>query len=105
MAKPIAACRLRRCGGGVPPTPSRLSGAGLVAYALTVKEGPEHPRDRLLLELASKKGTTTASGSLSMTLRVFPSSKRVRSVTLLLNGEDPNGNEVSIARSLKLPHS
>jgi hypothetical protein len=75
-----------------------------VAYALTVKEGPEHPRDRLLVELASKEGTT-ASGSVSTTLRVFPSSKRVRSVKLLLSGSDPNGNEVSIARSLNLPRS
>jgi hypothetical protein len=75
-----------------------------VAYRLRVKEGPEHPRDRRLPQLASKEGST-ASGSVSTTLRVLPSSKRVRSVKLLLSGSDPNGNEVSIARSLNLPRS
>jgi hypothetical protein len=73
-----------------------------VAYRLRVKEGPEGPRDRRLFELDSKEGTT-ASGSVSTTFRVSPSSKRVRSVQLLLSGSDPIGNEVSLARSLKLP--
>jgi hypothetical protein len=73
-----------------------------VAYRLTVREGLEHPRDRVLLDLASQDGTT-ASGSVSTTLRIHPSSKRVRSVALLLIGSDPNGNEMMIARSLKLP--
>ena len=73
-----------------------------VAYRLGVKEGPEHPRDRRLLLLDSKEGST-ASGSVSTTLRVFPSSKRVRTVQLLLSGSDPVGNEVSITRTLKLP--
>ncbi len=73
-----------------------------VVYRLRVKEGPEHPRDRRLLLLDSKEGST-ASGSVSTTLRVLPSSKRVRSVQLLLSGSDPVGNEVSITRSLKLP--
>jgi hypothetical protein len=73
-----------------------------VAYRLRVTEGPEHPRDRRRIELASKEGRT-ASGSVSTTLRVFPSSKRVRSVKLRLSGSDPVGNEVSLVRSLKLP--
>jgi hypothetical protein len=66
-----------------------------VAYKLRVT-------DRRGVELASKEGTT-ASGSVSMTLRVVPSSKRIRSVQLRLSGSDPIGNEVSLARSLKLP--
>jgi hypothetical protein len=75
-----------------------------VAYRLRVREGPEHPRDRRLLLLAEKSGST--AGSVSTTFRVFPSSKRVRSVQLLLSGSDPVwGNEVSIARSLTLPRS
>jgi hypothetical protein len=73
-----------------------------VAYGLRVTEGPEHPRDRRRSELASKEGMT-ASGSVSTTLRVFPSSKRVRSVRLRLSGSDPAGNEVSLARWLRLP--
>ena len=48
---------------------------------------------------------STASGSASATLLVFPSSKRARSVQLQLTGSDPLGNEVSITRSLKLPRS
>jgi hypothetical protein len=75
-----------------------------VAYRLRVREGPEHPRDRRLLLLAEKSGST-ASGSVSTTFRFLPSSKRVRSVQLLLSGSDPVGNEVSITRSLKLPRS
>ena len=73
-----------------------------VAYNLRVKEGPEHARDRRLPLLAQKDGMT-ASGSVSATLRVHPSSKRVRNVVLLLSASDPVGNEVSIAQSLKLP--
>jgi hypothetical protein len=73
-----------------------------VAYRLRVKEGPEHARDRRLVLLAEKEGST-ASGSVSTRFRFLPSSKRVRSVQLLLSGSDPVGNEVSIARSLKLP--
>jgi hypothetical protein len=74
----------------------------MVAYTLRVKEGPDHPRDRWLPELDRMEGST-ASGSVSTTLRVYPSSKRVRNVVLLLSASDPVGNEVSIARSLKLP--
>ena len=73
-----------------------------VAYRLRVNEGPEHPRDRRLVLLAEKEGST-ASGSVSTTFHFLPSSKRVRSVHLLLSGSDPVGNEVSITRSLKLP--
>jgi hypothetical protein len=65
-----------------------------VAYKLGVTEGRR--------VLASTTGST-ASGSVSTTLRVHPSSKRVRSVDLRLHGSDWIGNEVSIARSLKLP--
>jgi hypothetical protein len=67
-----------------------------VAYTLRVMEG----RGDL-----DRKDGTTGSGSVSTTFRVLPSSKRVRSVKLLLSGSDPVGNEVSIARSLKLPRS
>jgi hypothetical protein len=73
-----------------------------VAYRLRVTEGPEHARDRRLRLLAEKEGST-ASGSVSTTFRFLPSSKRVRSVQLLLFGSDPVGNGVSITRSLKLP--
>ncbi len=69
-----------------------------VAYTLRVREGPEHPRDRRRPELASTTGTTA-----SRLVNVFPSSKRVRSVQLLLSDSDPVGNEVSIVRWLKLP--
>jgi hypothetical protein len=65
-----------------------------VAYKLGVTEGRH--------VLASTTGTT-ASGSVSTTLRVRPSSKRVRSVVLRLYGSDWIGNELSIARSLRLP--
>jgi len=68
-----------------------------VAYKLKVTQTRAHRP----IELATKEGTT-ASGSVSTTLRVVPG-KRVRSVQLLLSGSDPVGNEVSIARSLKLP--
>jgi hypothetical protein len=73
-----------------------------VAYRLRVKEGPEHARDRQLWWIDTREGST-ASGSVSMKLRVFPSSKRVRSVQLQLSGSDPVGNEVSLTRSVKLP--
>jgi hypothetical protein len=76
--------------------------ANTVAYALRVKEGPEHARDRRLPELERTEGTT-AAGSISTAVRVWPSSKRVRNVQLLLSGWDPVGNEVSIARWLTLP--
>jgi hypothetical protein len=66
-----------------------------VAYRLIVT-------DRGLPLLAEKEGSS-ASGSVSTTFPVFPSSKRVRSVKLLLTASDPVGNEVSITRSLKLP--
>jgi hypothetical protein len=75
-----------------------------VAYTLRVMEGPEHPRDWRRPELERTEGTT-ASGSVSAMLHVFPSSKRVRNVQLLLSGSDPVGNEVSLVRSLKLPRS
>jgi hypothetical protein len=64
-----------------------------VAYNLRVMEGGRM--------LAITTGTT-ASGSVSTTLRVVPG-KRVRSVQLLLTASDPVGNGVSITRSLKLP--
>jgi hypothetical protein len=75
-----------------------------VAYRLRVKEGPEHARDRRLPLLADETGST-ASGSVWRTFHFLPSSKRVRSVQLLLSASDPVGNEVSITRSLKLPRS
>lgn len=65
-----------------------------VSYRLRVKEDP--------WELASG---STASGSASATLLVFPSSKRARSVQLLLSGSDPVGNEVTVTRQLRLPRS
>jgi hypothetical protein len=68
-----------------------------VAYRLIVRQTRAHR----VVELATKEGST-ASGSVSTTLRVVPG-KRVRSVQLLLSGSDPVGNEVSIGRSLKLP--
>ena len=73
-----------------------------VAYTLKVVEGPEHARDRNRTDLEFREGST-ATGSASTALEVYPSSKRVRSVQLLLTGSDPVGNEVSIVRWLKLP--
>ena len=68
-----------------------------VAYRLAVTQTRAHR----LIELASTEGTT-ASGSVSTTLRIVPG-KRVPNVRLWLRGSDPLGNEVSITRSLKLP--
>jgi hypothetical protein len=68
-----------------------------VSYRLSVTQTRSHH----LIELASKEGTT-ATGSVSTTLRVVPG-KRVRSVQLRLSGSDPIGNQVSLARSLMLP--
>jgi hypothetical protein len=65
-----------------------------VTYRLVVTDG--------LRVLASAKGAT-AAGSVTTTVRVRPSSKRVRNVALRLYGSDWIGNEVSIGRSLKLP--
>jgi len=65
-----------------------------VAYKLGVTEGRR--------VLASTTGTT-APGPVSTTVQIQPSSKRVRSVDLRLHGSDWIGNEVSTARSLKLP--
>jgi hypothetical protein len=76
--------------------------ANTVAYRLRVKEGPEHARDRRLWVIDNKEGST-ASGSVSMKFRVYPSSKRVRSIELRLTGSDPVGNEVSLAKWVKLP--
>jgi hypothetical protein len=73
-----------------------------VAYKLRVTEGPKYPGELGRTELASKEGST-ASGSVSTTLRVVPSSKRIQTIYLRLSGSDPIGNEVSLARSLKLP--
>jgi hypothetical protein len=70
-----------------------------VAYMLRVTQTRAHR----LIVLASKEGTT-ASGSVSTMLRVVPG-KRVRTVQLRLSASDPVGNEMSIARSLKLPRS
>ena len=76
--------------------------ANAVAYRLRVMEGAQSsPFDRPRRELERTEGTTV-SGSATTTLRVWPSSKRVRNVVLLLSGSDPVGNEVSIAQSLKL---
>lgn len=68
-----------------------------ITYMLTVTQTRAHR----LIVLASKEGTT-ASGSVSTTLRVVPD-KHVRSIQLRLSAFDPAGNEVSIVRSLKLP--
>src|SRR5262245_23389412 len=68
-----------------------------VAYMLRVTQSRAHG----LIVLASKEGMT-ASDSVSTTLRVVPG-KRVRTVQLRLSASDPDGNEVSQARSLKLP--
>src|SRR5262249_21333530 len=65
-----------------------------VAYKLGVTEGRR--------VLVSTTGTT-ALGSVSTTLRVHPSSKRVRSIDLRLLGTDWIGNEASVTRSMKLP--
>ena len=74
-----------------------------VAYRLRVFEGRGYSRERPLPELASREEGSTASGSVSTTLGILPSSKRVLGVRLLLTASDPVGNEVSIARYLKLP--
>jgi hypothetical protein len=66
-------------------------------YGLSVTQTRAHH----LIELANKEGTT-ATGSVSTTLRVVPG-KRVRGVQLRLSGSDPIGNQVSLVRSLKLP--
>jgi hypothetical protein len=76
--------------------------ANTVAYTLRVKEGKEHPRDRQLWEIGWREGST-ASGSAPLKLRVFPSSKRVRSVELQLTASDPVGNEVTLTRWVNLP--
>ena len=68
-----------------------------VSYVLRVAQSRAHR----LIVLASKEGTT-ASNSVSTTLRVVPG-KEVRTVRLRLSGSDPVGNGVSITRSLKLP--
>ena len=68
-----------------------------VAYVLRVTQTRAHR----LIVLASKEGTT-ASGSVSMTLRVVPG-KRVQTLQLRVSGSDPVGNEVSLVRPLKLP--
>ncbi len=60
-------------------------------------------RAHRLIVLASKEGTT-ASGSVSTTLRVVPG-KRVQTVQLRLSGSDPNGNAQFVVRSLQLPRS
>jgi hypothetical protein len=65
-----------------------------VAYTLTVVGGGA--------ELARKTGTT-ASLSVSATIRVRPASKRVRTLRIQVTATDPVGNEASYARSIKLP--
>ena len=70
-----------------------------VAYTLRVTKTRAHG----LVVLASKNGTT-ASGSISTTLRVVPG-KRVQTLQLRVSGSDPAGNEVSLVRLLKLPRS
>jgi hypothetical protein len=65
-----------------------------VAYNLRVTEG------RRVLAIATGE---TASGSVSTTLRIQPSSKRVRTVVLRVYGSDWIGNGQSLERVLKLP--
>ncbi len=87
----------------------RLPGAYLIRVALSLRDDVEgNPVAYKLkvterrIELASREGTT-ASGSVSTTLRVEPLSKRLRSVNLHLRALDPVGNEQLLVRSLKLP--
>jgi hypothetical protein len=65
-----------------------------VAYKLKVTQGR--------IEIASEKGTT-ASGSASVSLRIEPFRKGVRSVGVYVHASDPVGNEQFLSRSLKLP--
>jgi hypothetical protein len=65
-----------------------------VSYTLRVTNGGR--------KLAEKFGTTR-NEAVSMTLRIRPPAG-ARTVRLVLTGSDPVGNEVSIVRSLKLPH-
>lgn len=64
-----------------------------VSYTLRVTNGRR--------KLAEKFGTTRKE-AVSIPLRIRPPA-RARTVRLVLTGSDPIGNEVSIARSLKLP--
>jgi hypothetical protein len=67
-----------------------------VVYELKVTEG------RRYLYLNGTMGET-ASGSVSTTLRIWPSSKRMRSVNLHVRATDWIGNEQLVVHSLKLP--
>jgi hypothetical protein len=71
-------------------------GGSPVAYNLRVTDG------RRVLAITTGE---TASGSVSTTLRIQPSSKRVRTVVLRLYGSDWIGNGQSLVQSLKLPRS
>lgn len=76
--------------------------ANPVTYRLAVKEGPRGRSGLPRPDLDSTEGST-APGSVTTTLRIWPSSKRVRFVQLLLSGSDPVGNEASLVRWLELP--
>lgn len=65
-----------------------------VAYRLKVTQGR--------IEIARKEGTTTA-GSASVSLRIEPFRKGVRSVGVHVHASDPVGNEQLLSRSLRLP--
>ena len=73
-----------------------------VTYRLAVKEGPRGPHGFTRGDLDSAEGST-ASGSTTATLHIWPSSKRVRFVQLVLNASDPVGNDVSLVQWLALP--
>jgi len=65
-----------------------------VAYTVTATSGGA--------SLANRFGTT-ASGTVSMTLRVRPPSTRARTIVLRIRATDPVGNEGSVSRAVKLP--
>ena len=64
-----------------------------VRYTLSASSGG--------LELARRAGTAT-TGELAMTLPVRPPAG-AKTVRLLLTGEDPVGNAVTVIRAVKLP--
>ena len=87
----------------------RPAGAYLIQLVLSLKDDIDgNPVAYTLrttgggLELSNRTGQTV-SGSASITLRIRPASKRVRSVRLQLTATDPVGNETTSARTLKLP--
>jgi hypothetical protein len=64
-----------------------------VAYSVTATSGGATPANTV---------GSTASGRVSMTLRVHPRST-ARTVALRIRTTDPVGNESSLSRSVKLP--